>query len=190
MKKNKALIASLVLVFAIVICGALVARTYAKYVSTVTPSASEATVAKWSFGDDNQNATFTFALDHTYDANTLLNGRIAPGTSGSFAIDITNNSEVGLQYTIALTKTGVPTNVKFYSDAAHQNELTNDTLTGTIAQNAAQKTVTATVYWDWAYNTTNGDQADTTNGEAGGASGTKMTVSATVTGTQLQPTYS
>ena len=163
--------------------------TFAKYRTQLDGSNQTATVAKWAFGTDNAN-TFTFSLANTYTASTLVSDKIAPGTQGELTFAVSNaNTEVGTQYTIALSNTNAPTNIKFYSDSACTTELVNNELTGTLAPNAASQTVK--IYWKWAYETgtvTNGvatgDSADTTDGVAANT----MTVTATITGVQVEPT--
>ena len=78
-----------------------VSGTYAKYTSTVSGNGT-AKVAEWNFVEDNTISTLNIALDGTVDASTLVSGRIAPGTSGSFGIKLKNTSEVGTDFTLAL----------------------------------------------------------------------------------------
>ena len=165
--------------------------TFAKYRTQLDSSNQTATVAKWAFGEDNTNTnTFTFSLANTYTASTLVNNRIAPGTQGELTFNVSNkNTEVGTQYTIALSNENAPTNIKFYSDSACTIELQNSKLTGTLAPNADSQTVK--IYWKWAYETgtvtdgvATGDSDDTTDGVAANT----MTVTATITGVQVEPT--
>ena len=163
--------------------------TFAKYRTQLNGSNQTAKVAKWAFGTDNTN-TFTFSLANTYTESTLVGGKIAPGTQGELTFAVSNaNTEVGTQYTITLSNTNAPTNIKFYSDSACTTELVNNELTGTLAPKAASQTVK--IYWKWAYETgtvTNGvatgDSDDTTDGVAANT----MTVTATITGVQVEPT--
>lgn len=180
--KKKKMLLVFALLFVTVLAGTLAVRTYAKYTSTLNSEAS-ATIAKWAFASDNESTALTLNLDKTYDPDTLVANKIAPGTSGSFSIQLSNaNTEVGVDYSIALTDTtGAPTNLKFYSDSAHTTELTNATYTGTLSPNAAATTIT--IYWEWPYETIDGDTVDTTEGATAGS----MTVKATITGTQVQP---
>lgn len=184
MTKKKGLIAVFALLFAVCLTGSIVAGTFAKYTSQVDAGNATAEVAKWAFDTDNASSTINFSLNGTHNADTLVAGKIAPGTEGSFSISLSNaNSEVGVNYTIALTKTNVPTNLKFYSDSNYQTEINDkNQFTGTLAPKTASESVK--IYWKWAYETTDGDSADTTDG----TSATTMTVSATITGTQVQPT--
>ena len=165
-----------------------VASTYAKYTSTVTGSGT-ATVAKWAFSTDNASQSITIALNPTVHASTLVNGKIAPGTTGSFNIALVNtNSEVGVDFSIALDSiSNKPTNLKFYSDSTYTTELTPGTSTITGQLTAGDSTgVTVPVYWRWEYETSSiatNDPIDTADGEAANT----LTIGVTITGTQVAP---
>lgn len=111
---------------------------------------------------------------------------MAPGTSGSMdaAIDVTG-TEVDVEYKVTLVSvTDKPTNLKFYSDAAHTQEINVTNIpaggvqvgeTQTIPVSSSTKTGTATIYWAWPYQTgtidsttgvATGDAADTEDGVA------------------------
>jgi hypothetical protein len=184
MNKRKTALTAAFLLVSIAVLG-LVAVVYAKYISSITNTGT-ATVAKWSFTTDNTSGDITCEPDETYDADTLVSGRIAPGTSGKCPIEISNeNTEVGVHYEIVpSTDENQPTNLKFYTDGAHQNEITGSVkLEGNLAPQAAARIVY--VYWNWPYEdgTTAYDTADT----ADGANGSTMTMTFNVTGTQIQP---
>ena len=186
MNKKKTTLVVALIAIGVAVLG-LSAAVYAKYISSITKTGT-ATVAKWAFTTDNTSGTVTCALDKTYNANTLVAGKIAPGTSGKCPIEISNaTSEVGIRYDIKLSGavTGKPTNMKFYADADHRTELTGDTtINGTLKPGAA--TVTEYVYWEWPYQdgTTEYDSADTTDGQKAAS----LTMTFDVTGTQVQPT--
>ena len=189
MKKNKqkksfVLIALLLLV---ALTSSYVAGTYAKYTAEVTGEGS-ATVAKWAFASDNDDVDFDINLDETYDASTLVADRIAPGTSGSFDIELSNeNSEVGVEFTISFTNTAnVPTNLVFTQGNNTVNPATQS-IKGYIA---AGETLTVPLTWEWAYETGTSpytqageDPADTTDGIAAKT----MTVTANIKGIQVAP---
>lgn len=184
---NKKKVAPIVVLAAIAVTAlGLAAAVYAKYVSSITKSGN-ATVAKWAFVSDNESSTLTCDLDKTYDATTLVGGKIAPGTSGYCEVELSNaNTEVGVEYTISLPSTvaNKPTNLKFYSDASHETEVTSAApITGTLAPNATATSVK--IYWMWPYvdGTDSYDTADTTDGTAAKT----MTMEFTITGTQVQP---
>lgn len=183
-KKKRALVAALV-VSGIAVVG-LAAVVYAKYISSITKTGT-ATVAKWAFTTNNTTGNITCELDETYDPDTLVSGKIAPGTSGKCPIQISNvGTEVGIEYKIELPSTvaNKPTNLTFYQDDAHQTPMTSAApITGTLEPNEAATTIY--VYWEWPYQdgTTTYDTADTTDG----VSASTLTLTFTVTGTQLEP---
>ena len=186
MSKKKKTIIAVIAILAIAIVG-LGVGVVAKYISNITATGT-ATVAKWAFTTDNASGNIICELDYTYDATTLVNGKIAPGTSGKCPILISNaNSEVGIEYTIEPDGevTNQPTNLKFYKDAAHSQPFS---ASAKITGNLNPKSTMAEpvyVYWYWAYETTDGDTADTSDGVAAET----MTMNFKVTGTQVAPTH-
>lgn len=184
-KKDKSvlLIALLILVG---LTSGYVSSTYAKYTSTIEKNSS-ATIAKWSFDEENSDTNLIIDFASTYDPNTLVENRIAPGTAGSFSIALTNaETETGVDYTLSFGEAkGVPTNLKIYEDSTYSNEINiqSDTITGNLEPGDSTG-VTVKFYWKWAYETANGDEADTANGSAGGSNGTKLVLPVTITGTQ------
>ena len=170
-----------------------VASTYAKYASEITGNNGTATVAKWAFTTDNTAQTLTINLAETPDATTLINGRIAPGTSGSFNVSLVNtNTETGVDFTIKLnsiTGTTIPSNLKFYKDSSFATELTpgNSTITGQLVAKDSTA-LTVPIYWKWELGTSNEvtdsvNTADTTAGTAG----SQLTIGVDITGVQTTP---
>ena len=185
-KKTAAVAAFMLLGIAVV---GLAVSVYAKYFSSITSGNGSLTVAKWAFDTDNANSgTLNCPLDKTYDTDTLVSGKIAPGTSGRCELSISNaNSEVGVNYEIKpSTISGAPTNMLFYKDAGHTTAFSaTSTITGTLTPGASAQTVS--IYWVWPYetpaNSDSGDTDDTTNGKAAGT----MAASFDITGTQVLP---
>lgn len=168
-KKKKLLVIALLLIFGLTL--GYVANTYAKYTAQLNGS-GDVSVAKWAFSEDNQNIDIEIDLDDNIDASTLVDGKIAPGTSGSFDIVLSNtHSEVGVDFSITLTPTNAPTNLSFS---------TGNTITGKIA---AGENITIPVTFSWPYVTTGGDAADTADGIAA----EDMTITASIVGTQVEP---
>ena len=194
MRTHKRSLLLLILLLLVAIATTFVGRTYAKYTGEVSGDGA-AVVAKWAFETDNDNPTITVDLSPTAHASTLVANKIAPGTQGSFSVNINNETtETGVDFTVKLgTVTGAPTNIKFYKDNtyASTSEITpgTDTITGQVA--ALDSTgVDVTIYWKWAYETgtiTNGiatgDAADTSDGEAAAS----LAVPITITGIQTPP---
>ena len=201
-KKKTMLVAAIVLGIAVL---GLAAGVYAKYIASLEANRGIADVAKWAFEAENTgNGLMTCNLDKTYDTNTLSEGKIAPGTSGTCTFSITNkDSEVGVDYTITLSSvTNQPKNVKFYKTKnvsgngvtyAEPLTTTSGSVTGTI--NAGVATAqTETIYWVWPYETgtvtdgvAQGDSDDTTDGKNAATATKKMTATFAIKGVQVQP---
>ena len=183
MKNHKRSILVLILLLLVAIATTYVGGTYAKYTESVSGNGT-ATVAKWDFTTDNAITNLTINFTDTYAASTLVAGRIAPGTSGSFAINLKNtNTETGVDFTLTLgTVTNIPTNLKFYKDNTYQTQITpgSGTITGQLAAKDGTG-ISVPIYWKWEYETTNGDANDTEDGQAA----TELTIPITITGTQV-----
>lgn len=165
----------------------LIGGTLAKYTTEVTGKGS-ATVAKWSFKANEKSDgvdKFTVNLADTADENlNVTNGKIAPGSKGSFNIVIdATGSETALEYKIEFTNIqNQIANLKFYSDADRKNEITDLTNTnafdGNIALAETNKKVTKTVYWEWK------DGVNNTSDTEAGVAAKEMTFDIKVSGTQ------
>lgn len=152
----------LIIILVIVTIAAIVTATlaYAQYTSSFSGNAT-ATVAKW-------NVTLnTSANKNEIQANYehVYEGKIAPGTSGSFEIAInTNDTEVDVKYAVILN--GMVTNpegnsikhLKFFSDEEHTDEVVlgeeNHNLVGIIKSpktNTENKDATVRIYWYWPF---------------------------------------
>ena len=182
-KKSKGTTA-LVILLLIVTVAALVLATYAwaRYTATLDNATATVDVAKWNVSAGNSTATFT----KTY--TKVVDKQMAPGTSGSMdaVIDVTG-TEVDVEYQVTLLSvTDKPTNLKFYSDAAHSQEIDVTSIPADGVQVGTTQTIpagstgdsakgTATIYWNWPYQTgtlnstthvATGDAADTEDGIA------------------------
>ena len=76
--------------------------TYARYMSQ-EKGTRNADIANWAFQiDKNGEQTKNVTLRNTVSKQTLVNGKIAPGTSGEFSITLdATGSEVGVDYTLS-----------------------------------------------------------------------------------------
>ena len=193
-KNNKKTLFLMALLLMVGVSTSYVSGTYAKYTAEITGNGT-ATVAKWAFEDDNKDkiTTIEVKLDGTYDPSTLVQKKIAPGTSGSFAIKLVNtNSEVGVDFTLSLdTIENMPKNIKFYKDSGYTTEIVPGTgkITGQIAAKDATG-VEPKIYWKWVYETgtvtdgiAEGDSDDTKDGKAAKT----LTIPVTVKGVQTRP---
>lgn len=206
MKSNKQKAGIMALVALAAIGSYFIAGTYAKYTSDIAGT-DTATVAKWKWTINNSvidsvdNTTYTFNLfdtikdsDRSSSETDVASGLIAPGTSGSFDIDIKNDSEVNATYAIAFTETNnnnVP--IEYSTDGTTWVSSVNsmDVSPTNIAMGASS--AKKTVYWRWAYTgaqsdnykSTQTDTTDTALGFGANTSAATVQVTATVTVTQV-----
>lgn len=182
-----------VLLAIIIIC-AIIKGTNSKYVSDITGD-GVADVAKWSFSvNDGTESIKTINLTETYDKSTLIDGKIAPGTSGSFdlVIDATG-AEVGIEYKVDFkNETNKPTNLKFTYENETFSSLDDyeEYFTGTINASDTNRTRTLTVMWEWPYETgseTNTVSQNDTVDTNDGLNDLDYTFDVVVTGKQVVP---
>ena len=191
-KKKKVLITLALL--AIILLAFIGGQAYAKYVSEVRGE-GVAQVATWNFKVNGQSEQVEeIKLASTCNNETLVNNKIAPGTSGSFDIKVdATGSEVGINYNIAFTEEeSKPQNLKFkYNDIEYNSikDLEKD-LSGTINANDEDKVRTLNVGWKWDYETgsnpeeiSKNDLVDTQNAEEI----QNYTFDVIITGTQVEP---
>lgn len=201
MKKNRTTRLVVLVLFLAIITAVIISGTFAKYTTSVNGTGS-ATVAKWAVALKANGESFTdgktFTLADTTLNDKVADGKIAPGTDGSFslAIDATG-SEVAIHYVVEISSlTNVPTNLKFYKDSIADENLITVTgdkfvMEGDIALADVGTEVTLPIYWAWAYETgtvtdgvATGDAADTQDG----IDAETMTFSVKLTATQADPT--
>lgn len=154
-KKKKVL--TILAILAVILLAFIGGQAYAKYVSEVRGKGT-AEVATWDFKVNGQSEHVeAINLASTYDNETLVNNKIAPGTSGSFNIVVdATGSEVGINYNIAFTEEeNKPQNLKFEYNGKEYNSIKDleDDLSGTINANDEEKTKTLTINWKWDYET-------------------------------------
>lgn len=168
------------LVVALVLLIFLVGYTFAKYYSEIK-GGGNGTIAKWSFVANNSKDTIqTISLVDTANNVSLVEGKIAPGTKGSFDIVIdATGSEVGVDYEVNVAEeTNLPTNLlykvtvdgKTSQSYSSLTELADAELTGNLDTINGDFSKTITVEWEWPYETINengvteGDAADLIDG--------------------------
>lgn len=194
MKKNKKIVAviAIILVIAMSFLGG---QAYAKYVARVRGE-GVAEIATWSFKVNGQKEQVqTINLVSTCDNETLVDNKIAPGTSGSFNIVVDGTgSDVGIDYNIEFTSddTNKPANLKFIYENVEYDSITEleSLLSGTINADDKDKTRTLEIGWQWAYETgsdndeiASNDIIDTQDAETIA----NYTFNVVVSGTQVRP---
>lgn len=160
--------------------------TNSKYTSSVR-GAGMAQVAQWDFKVNGETQLVeSVNLFQTYNPATLVNGKLAPGTSGSFQFVIdAQRSDVGIDYAVKFENDlNKPTNLKFKYNNTTVNTLQElePILTGRINANDANKTKTIKIDWVWDYES-GSDQTDTNEGTAA----LDYTFDLSITGTQVVP---
>ncbi len=156
MKKSKKIILVVVAIVAILV-SFLGGQAYAKYMSKVTGNGT-AEIASWKFKvNENEEKMQTISLSSTINNLTLANRKVAPGTSGSFQINLdSTDADVGVMYTINFeNETQKPTNLKFEYLGETYDSLgyLRNVILGTIFADAEDKTKTITIGWKWDYET-------------------------------------
>lgn len=177
-----------------VLACAFIGLTFSKYTNTIIGN-GETEVAKWSFKVNEATEEFaTIKLADTYDQTTLIDGKIAPGVSGSFdlVIDATD-AEVGVKYEVDFQdETNKPTNLKFTFDGKTLDEIEDfeEYFTDIIDADDTNKVRTLTVNWEWPYETGTADEiaANDEVDTEDGLNALDYTFNVVVTGTQVVPT--
>ena len=173
-EKNKKIIKILCAVLLLMSLG-MTGYTYAKYVTQEKGNGS-ADIATWSFRiekDENEDVK-TIRLADTSNKETLLNGKIAPGTSGQFYLKINAvGSEVAVDYKVTFgNEKNKPDNIIFKYDGKTYSSLSEiDAIQGTMGL-TDYKNQLIKVEWEWPYETgsavngiASGDKVDTQNGQ-------------------------
>ena len=159
-------------------------ETYTKYTTELTGSSND-TIAKWAWTINNNSVSkddteFTFDLFKTIkdtDGGTeadVTTQKIAPGTKGSFSIEVTNASDVNAEYSLTLTETKATAvssaNIEYSIVGTDEaTDWTNDigTFNFTNTRLAIGASNEVVLYWRWAfYDDANQDKADTLVGFA------------------------
>ena len=192
--KKKTKIVLIVIVIAVILVSFIGGQAYAKYMSKVTGN-GVGEIAQWRFKvNENEEKMQTISLNSTIYNFTLANGRIAPGTAGSFEINIDGSGAgVAIFYTVNFqNETEKPKNLKFKYDGKEFEsiELLNHWIVGTIHGDTDAQQRSFIIEWEWQYETGNtteeiaeNDERDTI--DAKNISDYRFDV--VVTGTQVQP---
>ena len=193
MSNKKKIVIFIVMILAILF-SFLGGHTYAKNMSNIKGN-GVADIASWSFKvNENEEKIQTISLKSTVNNSTLVNNKIAPGTSGNFQIKLdATGSDVAISYVIRFeNESNKPANLKFKYDNKTYNSITElqEALTGVINTNDESKEKILDIQWVWPYETGNNaeqiaksDQIDTENGK----NISNYTFDIVITGTQVRP---
>lgn len=191
-KKKKAVIALCILV--VMLVAFIGGQVYAKYISQVRGNGI-AEIATWSFKVNGEKEQVQeIRLASTCNNQTLVNNKIAPGTSGSFNIKIdATGSDVGINYNITFAQEeNKPQNLKFVYGGIEYSSIKEleGKLSGMIEANERDKTRTINVRWQWDYETGRDPNQINENDIVDTKDATNVanyTFQVIVTGTQIQP---
>ena len=166
---------AVVLLALVLVTSCLVGGTFAKYISTSEGTSQTARAAKWDIKLEGVAAASTFnfnlfetivdTVDGEADAHVATSATetiIAPGTKGSFSLDLVNNSEVDAQYTVVLTVDDMtlPLTFKVGSTTYTTDQLAEGvTLADDVAIAKTNGTAQIVVEWEWAFNDSGVDNA-------------------------------
>ena len=151
MKKKAVIIIAILVAIILSFVGG---QTYSKYITQVK-GAGIADIAHWDFKVNNsEDIIQTINLASTINNDTLVNNKIAPGTSGNFKINIdASEAEVGINYKVEFTnEQNKPTNLKFIYNGLTYNSIKEieNKLEGTINATEENKIKTISIDWEWA----------------------------------------
>ena len=169
-------------------------HVYAKSISQIKGEGN-AQIAKWEFkvnGEETQMKSVS--LKNTNIQENLIDGKIAPGTSGFFDIIIdATEAEVALDYSIIFTnETRKPTNLTFKCGDVQSKSIKDleETLKGKIEKDSPEKIKIFSVEWQWNYETGSNPQEIKANDEVDTKDGLEISdykFDIEVTGTQAVP---
>ena len=189
MKKNKMMRIASVLLVAVLLSTCAISGTFAKYTTTITAN-DTAKVASFNVTAFDVDTTSTTANATVNIFNTVCDTEgiagndytgapvadddnvddgattpiIAPGTWGKFTFDLTNNSEVKVNYSITydVNEAGVPL------EWSIDGKTWTDNLANVTATEIGDDTLDFVIYWRWAF--AGDDVVDTALGATGTAS--------------------
>ncbi|MBR2289749.1 MAG: hypothetical protein IJ867_03915 [Clostridia bacterium] len=176
MNKRKKILLVVAVLMLVLLVAMVLGYTYAKYTNSKSVSGELTQAATWKFdgaiATANGEATTSISLAPTVNKDSIVTGKIAPGTSGSFKIIINaKGSEVDMDYDVLLKgeENTKPANlyftcedlvdennelIKYYSltDMLAVDSATGrSNLHGTIDKDENNNAKEIIVNWDWPY---------------------------------------
>ncbi len=161
---NNKKIISTIIVITLVIISFFSGSTFAKYLSQKTVKGS-LEVARWKVTEEflvqgKSYISKEINLANTYNQETLENGKIAPGTNGTFTIVIdATGTETGLDYQVDFSNISgyKPHNLVFSYEGTEYLDISvlSEVMRGSIAANDDNKTINLPIMWSWEYETIN-----------------------------------
>ena len=192
---------------------------WSKYTANINGNANAA-VAKWNFNLSLKSGSTTVTANQTLNLATtqyetsshIADGKIAPGTSGTFDIEIdTLGTEVSMLYDVTIGMTNCPRNITFSKKGPGESSFTvispmqtgdtNErtrtisfskylTLNDVTTANTNDTTFVETIKWEWPYELTSGtdDEKTAYDNRDKADSGITATLNITATGTEVMNT--
>ena len=154
-KKNKGVLGIVSMLLIILLLTGTGGYTLAKY-ATQEKAVGKTQIANWAFKIQKDGTeTKTINLASTVKKDTLVNGKIAPGTSGEFSIKLdATGSDVAVDYILAfVNEKDKPSNLVFNYEGRKLKSLSElGDVKGTIGI-GGDRTATIKIGWTWAYQT-------------------------------------
>lgn len=154
-KKKKILLVGIILL--IITLSFIGGQVFSKYLTQVKGEGT-ANIASWNFkvNEQEEQIQTIHLLGNSKDKN-LANGKIAPGSTGEFSIQIDGTgTEVGIDYKVIFqNEKNKPSHLKFNYQGKEYNSITEieDILNGSIYVDEEEKTRKINIQWYWAYET-------------------------------------
>lgn len=156
MKNKIKKIGTVVMAILLIISIQAIGITYAKYI-VGEKATGEAEIAQWAFQIKKEGEkTKNINLASTVNSNTLVDGKIAPGTSGQFVITLdATGAEVNATYSLQFSnEKNKPKNLSFTYQGKKYNSLSEiGEIKGTIKYSDVVRTHGIPISWEWSYET-------------------------------------
>ena len=189
--KKQKIIVSLIVALILIVCF-FAGCVFAKYISNVTGT-TVGDIANWSFKVNESTTAISdsISLVNTIDGSTLVNGKMAPGTSGSFSFEVdATGSEVDVGYYVTFFDENATSGNLVFEYKGNRygtlQELSN-AVSGVLNEENNQKE-TVTIGWTWLYEAENEENIDINDAQDTliGESILEYTFDIAVTGYQVQ----